>query len=165
MIYNKFGEGLNFVPLLAPQDIAATATATPFVSLKGALEGTFYVFFGSITAASADQSITVTVEAATAAASGSEAAVAFSYRLSGAVGANTLGAITAATTAGVSVATTDDNKALLININPAALANALADASHARVVITPNAGGTATLVSAWAEITQGYSKNTMLSAT
>lgn len=162
---NRFVIGENVVPLVAPQDIAATAAATPFVSLKNALHATVFLFFGSITAASADQAITVTMEAATAAASGSEAAIAFNYRLSGAVGANTWGAITAAPSTGMSIATTDDNKMLAIDIDPRALEGALADASHIRAVITPDAGGTATLVGAWVVLEPRYTQLTHKSAT
>jgi hypothetical protein len=154
----------NIVPLIAPQDITTAATATPFVSLKNALHSAIYIQFGSITAASADQAITVTLEAATAAASGSEAAIAFSYRLSGAVGANTWGAPTAATATGVSVATTDDNKILAIEV-PGGLDTLLADCTHVRAVITPDAGGTATLVSAWAVLEPRYAQYTHVSAT
>lgn len=161
----QFVQYENVVPLIAPQDITTSATASPFVDLKTALKAAFEVFFGSITAASADQAITVTVEAATAAASGSEAAIAFSYRLSGAVGANSWGAVTAATSSGVSVATTDDNKILHIEIDPAAVLAAKADARFVRVVITPDAGATATLVSAWALIDPVYKQTTMVSAT
>lgn len=162
---NRYIVGENIVPLIAPQDIVAVATASPFVSLKNALHGSINLFFGSITAASADQSITVTLEAATAAASGSEAAVTFNYRLSGAVGANTWGAITAAASTGMSVATTDDNKILSIDINPAAIHTQLVDATHVRVVITPDAGGSATLVGAWATLEPRYAQLTHLSAT
>lgn len=162
---NRFVVVENVVPLIAPQDIAATATATPFVALKNALHATVFLQFGNIAAASADQAVTVTLEAATAAASGSEVALAFNYRLSGAVGANTWGAITAATTAGVSIATTDDNKILAIDVPLAGLDNSLADASHIRAVVTPDAGGSATLVGAWAVLEPRYAQLTHKSAT
>lgn len=155
----------NVVPLIAPQDITTTATATPFVSLKNALHATVFVQFGNIAAASADQAVIVTLEAATAAASGSEAAIAFNYRLSGAVGANTWGAITAATSSGVSVGTTDDNKVLAIDIPCAGLDSLLADASHIRAVVTPDAGASATLVNAWVVIEPRYPQLTHKSAT
>ena len=112
----RFGIGENIVPLKAPVDSAGTAYATPFVDLKNALHATFFYYMGVVTAASADQNIVVTMEAATAAASGSEVAIAFKYRLSGATGANTLGAITAATSTGVSLDTTSaDGKLLLVS--------------------------------------------------
>ncbi len=161
----KFAQYTNFVPLVAPIDTAATAKATPFLALKNALSAAFLIFFGVITAASADQAVTVTVEAATTGASGSEAAVAFSYRLSAAAGANSWGAVADATTAGLSIATTDDGKGLWIEIDPAAIQAAKADATHVRVVVTPDAGGTVTLVSAWGLIDPAYKQASMESAT
>jgi len=165
MIYDRFVSALNTIPLIAPVDTAATAIASPFVKLGGAHGGTLFVQFGVITAASADQSVTVTVEAATAAASGSEAAVAFSYRLSGAVDANTWGEITAAAVGGAAIATTDDTKMLAIDINPSDLLRQKADASHVRVVVTPDAGATVTVLSAFAQLEPRYSQVTMASAT
>jgi hypothetical protein len=165
MIISRFASALNTVPLLNPVDTAATALATPFVKLGGSHGGTLFVHFGNIAAASADQAVTVTLEAATAAASGSEAAVAFNYRLSGAVGANTFGAITAAASTGVSIGTTDDGKMLAIDIDPSKFLAAKADTTYVRAVITPDAGGTATLVSAFAQLEPRVSQSTMISAT
>ena len=162
---SRYVEDVNVVPLLAPQDIAATLTNLPFIALKTIVDGTLYIAFGNIAAASADQAVTVTLQAATAAASGSEAAIAFDYRLSGAVGANSWGAKTAATSSGVSIGTTDDNKVLAIQLDPAAIQAAKADATHVRAVITPDAGGSATLVSAWAAFIPSYRMNSMVSAT
>ncbi|MCV6900771.1 hypothetical protein OE165_27445, partial [Escherichia coli] len=84
-------------------------------------------------------------------------AIPFKYRLSGAVGSNTWGAITDATSSGMSVATTDDNKMLAIEI-PGGLDSLLADATHVRAVITPNAGGTATLTNAFAVLEPRYAQ-------
>lgn len=161
----RFITGENVIPLVSPADIVATATASPFVDLRYALHATFFAFFGSIAAASADQSITVTMECATAAASGSEVAIAFNYRLSGAVAANTWGAITAATSAGMSIATTDDDKILAVDIDPAALEAALPDARFVRMVVTPDAGGSATELAVWAVLEPRYPQLTHKSAT
>jgi hypothetical protein len=162
----RFGIGEQIVPLKAPVDSAGTAYATPFVDLKNALHATFFYYMGVVTAASADQNIVITMEAATAAASGSEVAIAFKYRLSGATGANTLGAITAATSSGVSLDTTSaDGKLLLIDIDPAALDSALADARFVRMVVGIDAGGTVTLNAAWAVLDPRYPQLTQKSAT
>lgn len=157
-----FGE--NVLPLKAPVDSAGTAWATQFVPVKNYLHATFYAYFGVITATSADQSVIVTMEAATAAASGSEVAIAFRYRLSGATGTNTWGAVTAATASGATVATTDDGKMLAIDIDPAALDGLLADASHVRMVVGIDAGGTVTLNAAWATLEPRYPQVTHLAA-
>lgn len=161
---SRFVQDENVVYLLAPQDTAATGLPTPFLALKTIVDGTLYVAFGNIAAASADQAVTVTLEAATVGASGSEAAVAFDYRLSSAVGTNTWGAKASATTSGVSIGTTDDGKILAINIDPAAIQAAKADATHIRAVITPDAGASATLVTAWASFTPSYKQNSMVQA-
>lgn len=165
MIYDRFASALNTIPLIAPVDTAATAIQGN-IKLSGAHGGTAFIFFGVDTAASADQAVTVTVEAATSSASTGAAAVAFNYRLSGAVGANTWGDITAATSAGVSIAiSTDDNKILAIDLDPSKFVAAKADTTHARVVITPNAGATATLVAAFAQLEPRVSQASMISAT
>lgn len=162
----RFVIGENIVPLKAPVDSGGTAYATPFVDLKNALHASFFVYFGVVSAASADQAVVVTMECATAAASGSEVAVAFKYRLSGATGANSWGAITSATAAGgASFATTDDGKMLAIDIDPADLERVLADARFVRAVVGIDAGGTVTLNAAWAELDPRYAQLTHLSAT
>ena len=161
----RFGFGENIVPLKAPVDSAGTAYATPWVDLKNALHATFFYYAGVVTAASADQAVVITMEAATAAASGSEVAIAFKYRLSGATGANTWGDITSATSTGYSFATDADGKMLLIDVDPAALDSALADARFVRMVVGIDAGGTVTLNSAWAVLDPRYPQTTHLSAT
>ena len=161
----RFGFGENIVPLKAPVDSAGTAYATPWVDLKNALHATFFYYAGVVTATSADQAVVITMEAATAAASGSEVAIAFKYRLSGATGANTWGDITAATSTGYSFATDADGKMLLIDVDPAGLDSALADARFVRMVVGIDAGGTVTLNSAWAVLDPRYPQATHLSAT
>jgi len=161
----RYGIGANIVPLKAPVDSAGTAYASPFVDLKNALHATFFYYAGVVTAASADQPVVITMEAATAAASGSEVAIAFKYRLSGATGANTLGDITQATSAGFSFGTLDDGKMAVIDIDPAALDGALADARFVRMVVGIDAGGTVTLNAAWAVLDPRYPQLTQLSAT
>jgi hypothetical protein len=162
----RLGIGENLVPLKAPVDSAGTAYATPWLNLKNALHATFFWYCGVVTATSADQNVVITMEAATGAASGAEVAIAFKYRLSGATGANSLGAITAATSTGVSLDTTTvDGKILMIDIDPAALEAALADASHVRMVVGIDAGGTVTLNAAWAELDPAYPQLTHISAT
>lgn len=159
------GYKTNIRPLIAPQDITTSATASAWVNVTKQLECTFLVYFGNIAATSADQSVIVTVEAATAAASSTEVAVAFRYRLTGIETGNTIGANTAATTSGVAVTTSDDKKILLIGVDLAGLDSALADASHLRVVITPDGGATATLVAALVITKPRYPQVTQVSTT
>lgn len=163
---SRFGQIVKSLPVLAPVDIGATATKTAIVNLSGAHRATFSVQFGNIAAASADQSVTVTLLAATGAATTGATAIAFKYRLSGAVATDTLGSITDATSSGVAIATTDDGKMLMIDVDPAVArsANTDKDCSYAYVLITPDVGGTATLVSARCDIEPRYAQNSMVSA-
>lgn len=161
-----FGE--NIVPLTAPVDSAGTAYATGYVNLKNALHVTFFAFFGNIAAASADQSVVVTIEASTAAASNAtEVAIGGRYRKSGAVGANTWGAVTTFGATGIEVTTTDDGLLYAIDVDPAAIeaAHGQRDAKFARLVMGIDAGGTATLNAVWAVIEPAYPQATHLSAT
>ncbi len=165
MLYDRFTQGLNTIPLIAPVDTVATAIPTPLVKLGGAHGGTLFVQFGVITPATADANIVVTLQAATGAATTGAAAVAFDYRLSGAVGANTWGAITAATSTGATIASTDDGTMLAIDINPSKIWAAKNDATHVRAVITPDASYTVALVNAFVQLEPRYSQSTMVSAT
>ena len=160
----------NILPLKAPVDSAGTAYATPYVNLKDSLHATFLVYFGVITAASADQDIIVKVEASTAAASNAtEVNIPFKWRLSGATGANSWGAVTTAVAAnGVTIDTTaDDGKLLLIDVDPAVIeaAHGERDAKYVRVVVGIDAGGTVTLNSVIALLHPRYPQATHLSAT
>ena len=148
----------NILPLVAPIDTAAVEKRTPFLDMRKALHTTILVYFGVVTAASADQNLVVTVTAATSAASTSETAVAFRYRLSGATGANTWGDVTSVAATGLSLDTTSmDGKMLLIDIDPAALPAVGADNVFVSVVVTPDGGGTVTLLSALAISDPHYS--------
>ena len=160
----RFGIDERVVPVLAPQDITSTDTDTSWVDLKGVLHATFLTFFGNIAATSADQGVVVTLLCATGAATTGEVALAFNYRLSGAVATDTLGDITAATSSGVTVATTDDNSLLYIDVDPAALEAALADGRFVRLNIAPDAGGSATLIAGLCVIENAYASVTEISA-
>lgn len=160
---NPFVSYDNIVPLLAPVDIASTITATPYIDLKTAHKAAFLIFFGLITSATATDVEVVTVEAATDPA-GTEAAIAFNYRLSGAVGANTWGAITAATTSGVNMdPASHDNVAMWIEIDPDVLA--ANDYRYVRVKLTDNPDMTACLVGVFGLIQPRYKQTTFTSAT
>lgn len=111
----------NIIPLLAPVDITNSATIAGYLDLKGANRAAFLVVFGNIHSGSASDTEVVTVEGATDPA-GTGVAIAFNYRLSGAVGTNTWSAITAATTAGASVGISDDGKLMWIEIDPGTMA-------------------------------------------
>ena len=163
---SHFGMDENVIPLLIPLDRTATAAATPWVDLKTAHDMSFLVYYGALTGASTGDVVAVTVEAATVADSVSEAAIAFNYRLSGATGANTWGAVTAAAATGMTLAeNADDNKILLVDIDPAAVAAAKADARWVRLVLTPAASFAASTGCVIGVINPRYKGATMVSAT
>ena len=165
-MYDRYVQALNTIPLISPQDTAATALTSPYVKLGDSLGGTFFVHFGTVTGVSDDQPVTVTVLAATTQAGTSASAVAFNYRLSSAVGANAWGDVTAATSAGVAPASVSvDGKMLAIDIDPSAILAQKTDATYVAVVVTPDAALTVTNVSAFAQMTPRYAQNTMQSAT
>lgn len=161
----RFAEGMNIIPLLAPQDIVATATATEYVDLDLVNWVTFLVPFGNIASTDSTGEVVVTVLCSTAATTASETAMAFSYRLSGAAGANTMGAITAATSAGVGVGQGDDNKILVIDVDPAAVAAVGTDKRFLHLVATPTSEVTATLLGALAVTEPRYPSNSPLVST
>lgn len=142
----RYAQGMQPLNLLAPQDIVATATASAYFDLNLSNWLTVYVPFGAIASTDSTGEVVVTVEASTAGSSNAtEGAIAFQYRLSSAVATDSMGAITSATTAGVAVGQADDNKFLVIDVDPAAVATT-ADRRFVRVVITPTAEITSTVV-------------------
>jgi hypothetical protein len=159
---NPFAGYDNIVCFLAPQDIGSTATTCPYVDLRNAQKAFFLIQFGAVTSTTVTDDWTITIQAATA-EGGTEAAVAFRYRASGAVGANTWGAVTTADTTGFTVAPdTDDNKGYLIEVDPDALA--ASDYRYARAVLT-DVDAEACLVTGFAFLEARYKQTTHISAT
>ena len=154
----------NAIILLAPQDITNAETPSSYMKLDYAQEAGFLVVFGAITSATTADSILITVEACTAPA-GTEVAVDFSYRISGALGTNTWGAKTAATSAGFSILNAVDNVMVWIDIDPAAIQADVTDALYARVFLSSPADMTACLVTVIGFTRPRYKQNTHKSAT
>lgn len=144
----SYHENVKVLPLLAPQDIVATATASSYVDVSnaaGVIE--FDIPFGAIASTDSTGEVVVTVEASTAGSSNAtEAAIAFRYRLSAAVDTDTMGALASATTAGYAVGNANDNKVLSLFVEPSQLAAQGADYKYLRAVITPTAEITSTIV-------------------
>jgi hypothetical protein len=164
----RYGQLMHFIPVLAPADITTSATNTNAVDLARCHRATFFVNFGAVSSTSLDQSVVVTVLASSVVTSGTGTAIAFNYRLSGAIGTDSWGAITAATSSGYApaAAATIENTTLLIDVDPAvALAGpGSLDGRYVRVVITPTAGAVHVLVGALAELEPRYAQTSMESA-
>ena len=158
----RFAENVKVLPILASNDIAATATPSQFVDLRNAHWATLLVNFGDITNVSA----TLTLEASTAGTSNAtEVAIPFRYRLTAAVGTDSMGAITSAPATGLVLGTADDNRTVFVDIDPASIAALGADYRFVRAVVTPNAANTETNVGIVAVLETRYPGNAIASAT
>lgn len=161
----RYAEGLKVLPVIAPVDTAATAKSSESVYLREAQWVTFLLQFGNLTSDSTD-TITITVESSTGSATAAtDEAIAFNYRVSSAVATDSMGAITAATSDGFALTSTDDNKCVVIDVDPAYVASKDTDAQFIRVVATPSAAVAICLLSAVAVIEPRYPGNSMNSAT
>jgi hypothetical protein len=163
----SYHENTKVQPILTVADIAAVATNTSYIDVGdavGPIEIGF--FFGSVASTDSTGEVVVTIEASTAGASNAtETAIAFRYRLSGAVNTDLMGALTAATAAGAAVINTDDNKILSCFVEPSALAAVGADFQFLRAVITPTAEITATIVGAYVRYQSRYAGASIPSST
>lgn len=159
----KNAEDVKVLPVLAPADVAATATPTQYFDLKFINRASLFISLGAITGDTA----VVTLECSTAASSNAtESAIGFDYRLSSAVATDSMGAIAAAaSTDGVTLAATDDNKVLVIDIDPSVVAAVGDDYRYVRAVVTPGASMTAFILSALLVAEPVYAQNSMPSST
>ena len=153
-------EEYHALPILAPADIVATATASQYVKIANVGTGQLEiaVAFGAIASTDSTGEVVVTIEANdandTSSSDNNEGAIAFSYRLSAAVGTDNLGAVTAATSAGVAVSNATDNVTLFCYVDPAVAAK-----KYVRAVITPTSEITSTVVGATARFVPRYAQN------
>lgn len=162
----SYAETVKVLPLLGPVDIVATATNSKWIDLNqaaGLLE--LEVNFGVITTTDSTGDVVVTVLASTAGSSSdTNTSLDFSYRLSDAVDTDNMGAITD-TTSGATLASSDDNKTLLIYVDPAAVQAAMTDGRYVGVLITPSADSTSCVVGVVARYTPRYAQASMPSST
>lgn len=160
----RFGMKTRPIPVLAPADITETTTPTQFVKLHKSHWITFLLLVGNL----AGDSVSITVEASeTGVDSDTETALAFQYRKSDAVGTDSLGDVATATAAGISLdPAADDNKLLIIDVDPAAVQAAAPNAKWVRVNISPNSSSTTNcVVSALAVVEPRYPSATESSDT
>jgi hypothetical protein len=165
----KYAEGMKVLPVLAPIDIAANATNGAYVDIRRLNWLTFLVPFGVITSTDSTGECVVTVETnavndTSSSDSVEVAGIAFNYRLSAAVGTDSMGAITAATASGVAFANTSDGKMLVIDVDPAVV-QATSGQRYVRLVFTPTAESTVGLVGAVAVCEARYPGNAIPSST
>jgi hypothetical protein len=136
----RYAEGLKVLPILGPIAFTTSAIDTEPIDMNENHWATFLCSFGAMTSDSTD-TVTVTVMCSSVETSATGNEVAFSYRLSAAVDTDTMGAITAATSDGVAITAEDDDKVLIIDVNPDALAhaNSATDGRWVSLKFTPSA--------------------------
>jgi hypothetical protein len=136
----RFAEKYNVIPLLAPAAYTSDTAIlqSSYVRIDQAHALSFVVPIGNMTSDSTD-TITFTVQCSTAGASNAtEAAVPFRYRLSNAIDTGGWGAITSVAATGVALTAAEDNKILLIEVDPAeaVATQGQPDAKFVRLVAT-----------------------------
>jgi len=131
-------EQKKIYPIIAPVAFTTTAVESVYVDADKMNWLTFLVQVGAMTSDSTD-TVTLTVECSTANTSNAtEVTLPFKYRLSVAVGNDTMGAITSATTTGVAInADAHDSIVVEISVDPASIPANLTDGRWLRVVATP----------------------------
>ena len=159
----RYGEPMNVIPVLAPQNITTTATWTAYVDLDLAHWVTFVVNYGSLSSAGATcDDLNLTVVCSSLASTASTTAIDFKYRLSAAVATNSWGAITAGTSDGITVGPAADNMSLVVDVDPATV---WAKSSVKRfVAIAMTAASTATFVAATAFVEPRFPGNSIPSS-
>ena len=161
---NQFVGYDNIVPLLAPVAGTTGTLTSPYMDLKNAHKASFLILFGVVTSTTAANYLAITVQGATI-ETGTEVAVDFRYRLSGAVGTNTWGAVTtaAAATGMIEVIPALDLNACWIELDPDALG--ASDYRFMRFVATPTDSLDTYVVGAIGIIEARYKQTTHISST
>jgi hypothetical protein len=157
----------HFVPLLAPISKSNSDWATGWIDLKEALDCTFLVHYGVLTASSTVPVMTVTIQAASTAATAGATAIAFNYRISAATGTDTWGDVTAATAVGgVTITSVYDGMMLLASVDPAVvLAGTTAKKGrYVRMLSTKSTTFTTALVEVMAVIKPAHAGATMVAS-
>lgn len=130
-----FAEKLQIVPIYAPQATTSADAETAHVKIKNAQWLSFLCYWGDVTSDSTDI-CNIKVYTSTEASTTNAVSQPFKYRLSSAIGSDSWGAITATTAAaGVNITGEDDNKMLLIEVDPASLYALDPDAEYAHLLI------------------------------
>ena len=132
----NLGFAPRYLGLISPVDTVATTVNSDIVNCKNLQAIDFLVYFGTITG----DIVVVTVEECDDISASNSTAIAFKYRKGAAVGTDTDGAVTASASTGVSISAGDDDKLLIISVNPDDLTDGY---PMLRVVADPGASASA----------------------
>ena len=131
----RYAEKLQPVYLYLPQASTVADAETAHMKIKNAHWASFLCFWSSLTSDSTDIA-NIKVYSSTAASTTGAVSQPFKYRLSSALATDTWGAITSATAAaGVNIDGADDNKMLLIDVDPATILALDSDAEFLHLLI------------------------------
>ena len=162
----RFAEKLKVLPVLAPAD--STDGGSQFIDMEEVQWLSYLVSFGTMTSDSTD-TITVTVECSTATTtSTADINLPFHYRLSSAVATDSMGAITAVVSSdSVAITATDDDKVLIIDVDPACIPVQTSYTAHkyVRLFFDMSAQLASNIIGAIAVIEPRYPGNSMNSST
>jgi hypothetical protein len=143
---------IRVVQLTSPVDTGSTTVNSDVIGTKELIGIKFVVSMGTITG----DTVVVTVEECDDVTPSNSAAIAYLYSKDGAaIGTDTAGAWTAATTSGVTLSATDDDKNLIIKVDPAALT---ADWPYLRVVADPGGSASACEIAINAIVVERYAQ-------
>ena len=151
------GQEVHVVPVIAPVDITTTTTNTIPVGVKEYEAIEFIILFGAITT---DTAVLKVYECDDTTPTTSTA-IAFKYRKTSAVGTDMTGALTAGTSSGITIAVTDDNKCVLVDVDPAALTSGY---PYVKLSLDPGASMTVCVLSAIAILKPRYPQAVQISA-
>ena len=132
----NLGFAPRYIGLTSPVDTVATTVNSDVVTCKNLQWIDFIVYFGTITG----DTVVVTVNECDDTTPSNSTAIAFKYRKGAAVTTDTDGAVTAATSTGVTMSAGDDDKVLIISVNPDDLTTGY---PNLRVVADPGASASA----------------------
>lgn len=154
----KFGMNTHVIPGFAPLDITTSDFNTTHVKMNNALSAAFLLNFGVITT----DTLNVTVEESTSAATTGAEAIGFSFRLSGDTASDTWGALTTCDSLGTTITASNDNQMLWIEVDPRTMSD---DCNYLSVLGVTGASMAACVVGAVAFLETRYGQYDPVSTT
>ena len=154
----KYGMNTHIIPVFAPLDVVATDINTTHVKVSNALSCAFLLSFGVITG----DTINITVEESTSAATTGAEAIGFGYRLSGDTASDTWGAVTTCDSLGATITASEDYMLLWIEVDLAEMSD---DCNYVSVLGTTGGSMSECVVGAVAFLESRYDQLDPVSTT
>jgi hypothetical protein len=161
----RYAEKIQIVPIWAPQASTAADLETAHVKVKNAQWVSFLCGWGALTTDGGDG--VIKVYSSPLATTANAVSQSFSYRLSSAVGVDNWGDITtvdSTATAGAPIGDANENMFMLIDVDPASVVAADADAEYVHLLIDGSNLATNPSMSVVAFIEPRYPQNENLTS-